>query len=383
MNRFGFDYYPSRRSGFLKIAIAALAGAVIGGFLVLSLGSSLLGLKQEKSQTPLQQNGLGSSKAGLLSSLPSGASPAVAISQQVGPSVVRITNFSGRDYFNQQTVSEGSGVIFDGKQGYIVTNFHVIEGANKIMVTLDEQRQLEARLVGADPRNDLAVLKINSQDLHEAELGDSDQLQVGEMVVAIGNPLGKEFARSVTVGVVSALNRQITVSVRENEETTLQVIQTDAAINPGNSGGALVNSRGQVVGINSAKIRRDDVEGMGFAIPINNVRPIILELIQKGFVSRPFLGIANFSEITEEMSQWYNIPVGIFVGQVISGGPADKAGIREEDVITQIDDLRISTYEDLQKAMDKRKPGEQVTVVIARDGKRLEMKLKLGEMPRD
>ncbi|MHB1125838.1 MAG: S1C family serine protease [Bacillota bacterium] len=383
MSHFDYDYYPRRRPGILTIAIAAMAGAVIGGFLVLSLGSSILGLKPNNSQFPQQQSDLNGSKTEPLSPLSTGESPAVAISQRVGPSVVRVSNFSGRSFFNEQTVSEGSGVIFDSKQGYIVTNFHVIEGANKIVVALDEKRQYEAKLEGADSRTDLAVLKIVAQNLPEAEFGDSDQLQVGEMVVAIGNPLGREFARSVTMGVVSALNRQITVPVRENEETTLQVIQTDAAINPGNSGGALVNSRGQVVGINSAKIRRADVEGMGFAIPINNAQPTIQELIQKGFVSRPFIGIANFSEITEEMSQWYDIPVGIFVGQVISGGPAARAGMRDEDVIVQIDETRINSFEDLQKVLDSHKPGQQVTITIVRGSQQLELKVKLGELPRD
>ncbi|GAW93761.1 S1C family serine protease [Calderihabitans maritimus] len=375
-------YYRERKPGYFFIIVVALLSGIIGGIVALSLSPYLFPEvvppileepqekkeKQEAQLPPVPYN--------------PAESPVVAIARQVGPAVVGITNLRGHDFFNNQLVSTGSGVIFDRENGYIVTNYHVVAGAQKILVNLDEKRQYTARLVGGDERTDLAVLKIKADNLPEAKFGDSTKLQVGEMAIAIGNPLGREFARSVTVGVISALNREVTVESPTGEAITLKLIQTDAAINPGNSGGALVNARGEVIGINSVKIARADVEGMGFAIPISDAQPIIQQLIEKGYVSRPFIGIYDFREITEEMSEWYGLPVGIYVGGIVPGGPAEKAGMKPGDIIVKIDDEIIASFEDLQKVLYRHQVGDRVTITVIRNGKRLTLPVILGEMPR-
>lgn len=311
-------------------------------------------------------------------------SPVVAVAKQVGPTVVGITALTGRDLPNRESVRQGSGIIFDGSNGYIVTNNHVIAGASRITVSLDRDQVLPAEVVGKDVRSDLAVLRVRASNLPTARLGDSSSLQVGETVVAIGNPLGREFARSVTVGVISALNREITVGGQDGRQITLRVLQTDAPINPGNSGGALVNMRGEVIGINSVKIATTGVEGMGFAIPINDARPILEQLIRQGYVSRPFLGVYNLREITPEMAEWYNIPTGLFVGGVLPDSPASKAGIRVEDIITKIDGEQVLTYGDLDRALARKKPGEKVTLTLYRKLKgELTITVTLGELPRE
>ncbi|MGI6553103.1 MAG: S1C family serine protease [Bacillota bacterium] len=207
-------------------------------------------------------------------------------------------------------------------------------------------------------------------------------MQVGELAVAIGSPLGHDFDRTVTAGVISALNRQIRVPSGTGQEVILRVIQTDAAINPGNSGGALANGRGEVIGINSVKIASAEVEGMGFAIPINDAKPIIQQLISQGYVSRPFIGIYNFQEITPQLSQWYDLPQGIYVGGVVPGGPAAKAGMQVEDIIIKIDDKTIKTEDDLQNVLKDLKPGDQVVIRVVRKGKAIDLQVTLGEMPR-
>jgi len=310
-------------------------------------------------------------------------SPVVTIARQTGPSVVGVQAMSGTSFTGDGVVKQGSGVIFDTANGYIVTNNHVIAGAARITVSLDRAQTYPATLVGADERSDLAVLRVQIPNLPQARLGDSGSLQVGETVVAIGNPLGREFARSVTVGVVSALNREVTVPGPQGVEITLRVLQTDAPINPGNSGGALVNLRGEIIGINSVKIAASGVEGMGFAIPINDVRPIIDQIITRGHVTHPFLGVYNLQEITPEMAQWYNIPVGVYIGGVFKDGPAAKAGLREGDVITAVENQQVVTYDDIQRLINKKSPGEQVTVTIVRlkAPQPVNHTITLGELP--
>ncbi|WP_028309074.1 S1C family serine protease [Desulfitibacter alkalitolerans] len=372
-----FSHYENRRPGLLLIIIISLLSAIFGGIFVLFMAPSFLALEQPPQKIQPQE-------PPELPIIPFKVedSPVIAIAENVGPAVVGITNMRGHDFFNNPIMSSGSGVIFDKNNGYIVTNFHVVEGATNIQVTLDDGQHYEAKLIGHDRDTDLAVLQIDASNLPEARFGDSLELRVGELAVAIGNPLGKDFARSVTAGVISALDREITVRTTGGEEITLQVIQTDAAINPGNSGGALVNSRGEVIGINSVKIARADVEGMGFAIPTHVVRPIIEQLIEKGYVSRPFIGIFDFREITPQMSNWYNLPEGIYVGGVVSGGPAAAAGMRPGDVIVEMQGQIIRTFNDLQKILRAHKVGDETNIVVIRDNKRIELKVTLGEMPR-
>lgn len=381
MSYFDHDYYPRHRGGLFGYLLMALIGAVLGGFFVLVFAPQILPERFEAGPgydqvQPKQEENIPPPN------MDPEEWPVVAIASRVGPAVVGITNTRGTDFFNNNVVSTGSGVIINSKKGYVVTNYHVVEGAERLTVSLDADRHYRAKLVGADRDTDLAVLQINAENLPEVKLGDSTKLKVGELAVAIGNPLGAKFARSVTVGVISALNREISVEGAPGQEIKLKVIQTDAAINPGNSGGALVNGRGELIGINSVKIARADVEGMGFAIPISDAKPIIDQLIERGYVSRPFIGIFNFREITPEMSQWYDIPVGIYVGGVVPGSPAEKAGMKAEDIIVKIDDKKIETFEDLQSVLKSHKVGDKIKVRVIRGGQPRELNITLGEMPR-
>ncbi|NLO89941.1 MAG: PDZ domain-containing protein [Clostridia bacterium] len=382
-----FDEQPRRRRPYALIILLMFLSAVAGGIVSYAVAPSIFGSPGGSDHIQEQKNFDNSAQDNSNSiTIPlEGKSPVVAVAQKVGPAVVGITNFKGRNFFMETVESSGTGFIIDGEKGYIVTNNHVVAGARRLLVSLSEDEQYSAQIVGQDSRTDLAVIKISTnKKLPQVELGDSSKLQVGEGVVAIGNPLGREFARSVTTGVVSALNREITLSTSSGgPEITLNLIQTDAAINPGNSGGPLVNMQGQVVGINSVKIAQEGVEGMGFAIPIDDAKPIIQEIINRGYVSRPFIGIYNFREITEEMSEWYNIPRGIYVGGVVPGSPAQKAGIQSGDIIIEFDGKRITTYAELDEALSKHKVGDKVKISVVRDGKRREFNLTLGEMPRN
>ncbi|NYE56527.1 S1C family serine protease [Carboxydothermus ferrireducens] len=309
--------------------------------------------------------------------------PVVAVAKKVSPAVVGISNIAPGGFFGLgglEEKSSGSGFIIS-PDGYIVTNNHVVEGAYELYVSLADGRQMKAKIIGTDPRADLAVIKVNAKNLPVVTLGHSSTLQVGELAIAIGNPLGKEFARSVTVGVISALNRTLTY---ESGEKSLRLIQTDAAINPGNSGGPLCNAKGEVVGINSAKISIPGFEGMGFAIPIDEAKPIIEQLINKGYVTRPWLGIAG-AEISEQEAQYYDIPQGIYIEGVVEGGPADKAGIQAKDIITAINGTKITTMAELTDELFKHKPGEKIKVEVYRlkEGKKYTLEVTLGEKPRE
>lgn len=377
MGYFENGYERQSRPNYLVLVGLVLISAFLGGIFALALAPGLLGWE---TRQPAAQSDQGQD----LPDLPQAGyteNPAVAIAERVGPAVVRISNISGRDFFNTPTPSTGSGVIIDKDKGHIVTNYHVVQGAGRLEVVLQGGNSFPAKLIGGDAQTDLAVLQIEAENLPEAVLGDSSKLKVGEMAVAIGNPLGEEFAGSVTVGVISALDRKITLEARPGEEVTLNVIQTDAAINPGNSGGALVNSKGEIIGINSVKILRADVEGMGFAIPISDAKPIIKQLIEQGYVSRPFMGIYNFREISEQMAQWYDLPVGIYVGGVFPGGPADLAGMQPEDIIVAIDNKEIKTFSELQGTLAKHRAGDEITVKVMRTGRTITLKITLGEMP--
>ena len=262
-----------------------------------------------------------------------------------------------------------------------MTNYHVVQYADPkqnakttLKVYLPDKREATAKFIGGDSDNDLALIQIDLKNLPVAELGDSSQLEAGEPAVAIGNPLGMEFAGSVTFGVISALNRQVNTG-----DKTLTLIQTDAAINPGNSGGALVNSKGQVIGINSIKISTSGVEGLGFAIPMNTAKPIIDQLKSYGYVKgKPFIGIST-QEVSEDVSQMYDIPVGLYVMSVTSGSAADKAGIKKGDVITSLDGTKVKTMNDIDSIKKKHKAGDTVNAVISRNGQNVNVKLTFDE----
>jgi serine protease Do len=269
----------------------------------------------------------------------------------------------------------GSGVIFKvtGNEAYIVTNNHVIEGASEIEVSLYNGEKASAELIGADALTDLAVLKIDSKDVEGTlEFGDSSTLRAGEEVLAIGNPLGLEFSRTVTQGIVSATDRTIAVTTSAGE-WELNVIQTDAAINPGNSGGALLNSSGQVIGINSLKISEDGVEGLGFAIPSNDVVPIVNQLIESGQITRPYMGVSLAG--LEELPQMYlqevpeTVTEGAMVMQIDSSSAAAKAGLAVGDVIVSIDDVKVTNSNDLRKYLyNDLSVGDEITLKVYSKG---------------
>ena len=316
--------------------------------------------------------------------------PVVKVAKEVGPAVVGITNkavvtesyfdfFRGRNVeIPQETQGVGSGVIFR-KDGYIVTNNHVIADAKELIVSLSDGNTLTGELVGADELTDIAVVKVQANDLPVAKLGNSDEVMVGEPVVAIGNPLGLEFQGSVTVGVVSALNRTLEIA-----DKTVKLIQTDAAINPGNSGGALLNYDGEVIGINSAKLATTGVEGMGFAIPINTVQTIIDELIEKGYVARPYLGVTIFDKQTAARYGYQlTIDKGVYVFEIYVGGPADRAGLRRGDVILSIEGKEVNSVTDVRTEIMAKKIGDTIKVTYDRDGKENTAEVTLQEMPQE
>ena len=301
----------------------------------------------------------------------------VDIAAQVGPSVVGITTtYTFRSFFGQAYEQSGSGSgIIVSDDGYVATNFHVIENANSVSVVLNTGETYDAKVVGFDASTDLALLKINVTGLSEATLGSSDTLQVGELAVAIGNPLGQELAGTVTVGVISAVNRSITM----DDGSTATLIQTDAAINPGNSGGALVNAYGEVIGINSMKFSGNNVEGIGFAIPMDIAKPILTELMTNGYVSgRPLIGI-SLREITPEIAAINDIPAGVQVAYVSEGGAAEKAGIKQGDTIVSVNGKLVETTKDVSDIRDQHKAGDTIKIEVNRDGETLSFDVVLQE----
>jgi serine protease Do len=302
------------------------------------------------------------------------------IAEEDGPTVVGIsTKGVSQGFFGDKKVSvgTGSGIIFD-KKGLIVTNQHVIDGGNDITVTLPGGKPLKAQIIGSDPSSDIAVLKINADNLPTAIFGDSSKLRVGDLAVAIGNPMGEEYAGTVTSGIISALNR--TMNVEDGEyNRRYKLIQTDAAINPGNSGGALINENGEVIGINTIKYVGDKVEGMGFAIPINEVKTIVDQLLKNGYVSRPQLGVGVIT-ITEDMAKEYKSQIGAGIETVTKGSSAEAAGLKPKDIITSIDEVKVISSDDLINELEKHKVGDQVKVTIWRDGQIQTLPVTLGEM---
>jgi S1-C subfamily serine protease len=302
-----------------------------------------------------------------------------AVAQKVLPSVVYISvrTVSPTAFgFGQVVQGVGSGVIFDPK-GYILTNDHVVGDAQSITVVLSDGRKFQAQLIGRSPQNDIAVIKIDGTNLPVATLGDSDQLKIGQWVVAIGNALGLEGGPTVTVGIVSALNR--TLSAQETGGTTMEhLIQTDAAINPGNSGGPLVDLNGNVIGINTAKIQ--SAEGIGFAIAINQAKQIVQQLLSG--TPQGYLGVAVVT-VTPALAARYNLPVnqGVLIVDVSQGSPAAQAGLRPGDVVIQADGKNMTSASDLEQTIRSHKPGDKLTLTINRNGQQQTITATLGQAP--
>ncbi len=321
--------------------------------------------------------------------------------EDLSPAIVGITNLqaqsnsslfgSSSSDSNEDTESgSGSGVIFKKENGkaYIITNNHVVEGASSLKVSLYDGTEVTAKLVGSDSLTDLAVLQISDDHVTKvANFGDSSDLRTGETVIAIGDPLGKDLSRTVTQGIVSGVDRTVSMSTSAGE-TSINVIQTDAAINPGNSGGPLLNTDGKIVGINSMKISEDDVEGIGFAIPSNDVKPIAEELLSKGQIERPYIGVSMLD--LEQVPQNYQegtlglfgsqLNKGVYIREVASGSPAEKAGLKAEDIIIGLKGKEIDTGSELRNILYKdAKIGDTVEVKILRNGKEMTKKIKLDQ----
>ena len=297
---------------------------------------------------------------------------AANVNSTVGITTSVTTNFWG---FQTTSAASGSGFILTG-DGYVLTNYHVIESSNSISVTLYDGKSYDAVLIGYDESSDIAVLKIDAEGLTPVVLGDSDNLNVGDSVVAIGNPLG-ELTFSLTSGAVSALNREITLS----NSVTMNLIQTDCAISSGNSGGALFNLYGEVIGITNAKYSGSgsgaSIDNIGFAIPINHVRGIVESIIENGYVAKPYIGV-NVSDVSEE-TMGYGLPAGAAVKAVSEDSPAEKAGLQVNDIITAVNGKEISDRTGLSEAVSAASVGDTLTLTVYRQGNTISVDVTVGE----
>tara|TARA_B100000029_G_scaffold109267_1_gene100760 strand:- start:52 stop:1293 length:1242 start_codon:yes stop_codon:yes gene_type:complete len=303
----------------------------------------------------------------------------VEVVKLLKPSVVHIANdqvVTGMFSQPMPRSGVGSGVVLDDK-GRILTNNHVIQGAQSVTATLSDGRSYPASVVGTDPKTDLAVIQIEAVKLDPARLGDSKTLEVGEDVIAVGHALGLKGGPTVSKGVVSALGRTIEI---DNQRSMVDLIQTDASINPGNSGGPLANSKGEVIGINTAIIQGSN--GIGFAINIDDAKIIVKQLIQNGIVNRGFIGISPFN-VTDSIREQLDLPVaeGVIIARVIEGFAAESAGLQVEDVIVRLGGIEINNAGDLSKFLISHLPGETITVEFYRRGTLSTVDLTLGEMP--
>lgn len=370
---------PKKRHnrGFaVAVALACVVSSSAMGFGGGYLAANLAG-NQSVSSQPANNTPSGS----VVSSTPSSTGGVMSVSQivsSVSDSVVEIrTEVPQTNYFMQQVTAQaaGSGVIIS-QDGYIVTNNHVIDGAQKITVRLkDGEETYDAKLVGTDAQTDLAVIKIEAENLSAAVMGSSGSLQVGDETVAIGNPLG-ELGGTVTNGIVSALNREVTI---DGESHTL--IQTNAAINPGNSGGGLFNDKGELIGIVVAKSSGSGIEGLGFAIPIDEAKTVIDDLIQSGYVTgRGALGVSVIDIQDERAAFMYRVPqLGVYVASVNESSAAQKAGLKVGDGIVAVGDAEVSSSRELKTELEKYSAGETVKLRVLRDGETLPISVTLEE----
>lgn len=382
----------TRSTSFGKSVVIPFFSGIVGTVLILSLAfgspvirNKMLNISSTPTKTDSIETAIKNPTASAVN-LADYSNTSIKVASDVLPSIVGISvKYNVTSFFGtSEAEATGSGIIIS-EDGYIVTNNHVIAAENSssyysileatgIVVKLyGDDKEYPATIVGSDAYTDLAVLKIETNGLVPATLGDSDSIQVGEFAMAIGDPLG--MASSVTTGIVSALNREI----QADDGTVYIAIQTDAAINSGNSGGALVNADGKVIGINTLKLGGNGVEGMGFAIPINSAKTVIDQLIEFQTVKRPALGISG-TAITKDIAQRYNIPSGVYVESVDEDGAAAKAGIKVGDIITEINGTAVSNVMELNRAKNNYKIGDEVTLKIyenqSKDYKDVKVKLQ-------
>lgn len=403
MNEFSYNPSKPKKTIGRKIltaciailSVAAIATTSIVGYTLVTGKNPIPTSSSDSSVSSKEDSSSSSAKSTVdrdnLPTLEQLAAPDDALSipeivEKVSPSVVGISCITSSG------VQTGSGIVLS-EDGYIITNAHVISGAQSISVVLpssysdssdsssdssDENTEdnltFTAEKVGSDDQTDLAVLKIDKTGLTPAEIGKSADVQVGELSIVIGNPLGLDLANSVTAGIISAKDRTITV-----EDRTMNLMQTDASVNNGNSGGPLINAYGQVIGITSAKVSSSVAEGLGFAIPIDEALPIIDDLMKNGYVTgRPSLGISG-TDVTSAYSSYYGIPQGFLVADVSEGSGAEKAGIQQNDIIIAINDTMITSINELNEIKNKCSVGDTVTLTIYRNGKKMDVDVVLGE----
>jgi serine protease Do len=387
----GLSRKKRKSIGLIPIVLTAFLSASMGGFMVLQALPILVQKGYVKwpnasdipatSYPSTQTNEI---KGGEQTVSVKVETDTVKAVNKVEKAVVGIINIQKmKDFWSSSTKAvesgTGSGVIFskNNDKAMIVTNYHVIKGANEVEVSMPDATRVKGRVMGADPLTDLAVLEIPSKGVDVvAELGSSSTLQVGEPAIAIGNPLGLHFSRTVTQGIISSLNRSMPVDVNEDGQPDWEInaIQTDAAINPGNSGGALINAIGKVIGINSLKISEAGIEGLGFAIPMDDARPIIDDLVKYGKVKRPYLGIVpkDLQEVpTYHWQHTLKLPTNVTEGVVVmEAAAAAQTGLKGYDVITALDDQKIANSADLRKYMyTKKQVGQTIKITFYREGK--------------
>ena len=356
-------YVPVRNKIITTVGIILLSGVV--GFGAGYAGSHLSNNANVTIQQQTNKSNFGTVQVSDVSD----------IVEKCKDSVVEITTesaSSGNSIFGQYvSQGAGSGVIIS-KDGYIVTNNHVVSGATSLKVTTTDGTEYDASVVGKDSQTDLAVIKVDANNLQVATLGDSDILQVGDPAIAIGNPLG-ELGGTVTTGIISATDRQITI-----DDETMTLLQTDAAINPGNSGGGLFNADGNLIGIVNAKESSTGIEGLGFAIPITPAQDIITELMQNGSVtSRPALNVSLYDYTSNNQGQYSKYEDGCYIVQIVKNGAADKAGLKQNDRILSFDSEQIQSTSDVKNVLKKHKIGDTIKMVVERDSKKITVEITL------
>ena len=379
---------PHKKNGGKKGVALALVCALLGGGM--GVGGGFLGASLARGdlpQTVVSGDGVSTVMQGVretsvlqIQQIDSSKelTAAEVYAANVNSTVGIVTSAVTTNFWGQQTQSAaaGSGFIFTD-DGYIITNYHVIEGANTVTVSTYDGTQYDAKIIGYDESNDVAVLKVEAEGLTPVVIGSSSKLNVGDNVVAIGNPLG-ELTFSLTAGAVSALNRDVTMS----SGSTQELIQTDCAINSGNSGGALFNMYGEVVGITNAKYSGSSgsgasIDNIGFAIPMDDVYNIITSIIEKGYIEKPYIGVSVIS-VSDE-TQKYGLPQGAAVQSLTDDGPAKAAGLQVNDIITKVNDTEITSSNDLVKTIGACKPGDRITLTLYRQGQTMEISLEVAQ----
>lgn len=391
-----FDLNSSKKSNAKSNFFIPFLSGILGASLVVGIAFGVPNIRKTLGNTNSvnanTSNTIETSNSGTVDfvSLNNYSDTAIYAANKVLPSIVGITvEYTVKSNFiqglSQQASAEGSGIIMSS-DGYILTNNHIINSSDssiyyevseaaKVYVYLyNDTTPYEAKIIGADEKTDLAVIKIDKDGLTPAELADSASVKIGEFAMAIGNPLGMQS--SVTSGIVSAVNR----TVESSDGNTFTLIQTDAAINAGNSGGALINSEGKVIGINTLKLSGTGIEGMGFAIPINDTLNIYNDLIKNGKVIRPYIGVSGI-DLDKRTAEYYNLPVGVYVKQIQSNSPASNSDIKTGDIITEIDGTEISSMNELNKIKEQKNIGDKITLTIYRSGDTKKVEITLAETP--